>query len=1023
MIDPRRIAPTHADLFIERYERLRGWALQLTERDQERAEDLLHDAFIQFTLCHPDLQSIRDLDSYLFVALRNLHLSQMRRATRTTARELSIVEYDSAELGLWAVDARDQIKTQDELRTVCHYACMRKKTAKAGSVLILRFFHGYYPEEVARVLRISRPAVKDRLRQARAEARLYLVDSDRLNLMYSDGAVEHPRADVGRISSDLLRELRQMIFDSREGDCFSSDELKELYSSDNEKGLGSSVVAHLVSCAKCLDEVNKLLGLPLLSERYATDMTGKDTRKKGGPGGGFSGRGGSGVKASLSRYLSRAQQVYRHEPKELCIAVNGYLQGTQKINSEHSELTLVIDMAEQIGFVEVFSELGIRLLLLNVDPMPAGATRQEARVELSEGRTLDATLSFGGAWPMLHVAYHNPLTVGAEAVESGVRLETGTLRGASPAGEIDPGVGLTRRVNGWAEEQSGAPASPDWPSRFRAWLRDGLRGPDWKLLLRPGFVTAIFAVLLTAALLIVWRSKPAVPLTAADLLQRASRAEEAAMSRPDAVIHRTLQIEERRGSVDGEILKRQRVEIWQSAARNVTARRLYDDRGTLVAGEWTRSDNVSTLYHHGTKPRLQIHNPQSAIRNLDDVWQLSLSAEEFSTLFGSDAARVEERPNEYVISLENSASSARTSLPSAVKSATLILGRDDLHAVEQTLVVEGDGEVRAYRIRETSFERRPLNAVAPAVFEPETELLGELELKKKGEAARSANVLTPSSQPSAPAILATPELEVEVLRLLNTAGGDLSDQVSVTRTPDGRLRVEGTVETARRKTEIVRALASVSKHPAVSIAVETVAEAEQRQTAAAKGSSGTIELQQVEIATTKLPVESELRRYFAGRGLSPDQLDQEMSRFANRVMHRSLQMRLYARILKQTLNRFSSDDLRALTPEARQKLMALIREQAGNLQREASTLGNELQPIVPGAATVSGAEPFETATDAELLRAVNRLGELVAQTDEGVRVSFSVSSERTGSAPVKDAQFWRALKNVESLAAKIGKNQ
>jgi DNA-directed RNA polymerase specialized sigma24 family protein len=68
MLNPQKAATAiHAESFIQRYERLHGWALQLTERDHERAEDLLHDAFIQFTLSRPDLASIDDLDSYLYV--------------------------------------------------------------------------------------------------------------------------------------------------------------------------------------------------------------------------------------------------------------------------------------------------------------------------------------------------------------------------------------------------------------------------------------------------------------------------------------------------------------------------------------------------------------------------------------------------------------------------------------------------------------------------------------------------------------------------------------------------------------------------------------------------------------------------------------------------------------------------------------------------------------------------------------------------------------------------------------------
>ncbi len=140
---------SHEDLFVARFERLLGWAMQLAEGDRTQAEDLAQDAFIQFTALRPDLKAIRNLDGYLYEVLRNLHLSRIRRATRNRLQQLSIVEYDSAETGLLKLDPRDQLKARDELRAVCRYACARKETSKAGSVLILRFFHGYYPRSQA----------------------------------------------------------------------------------------------------------------------------------------------------------------------------------------------------------------------------------------------------------------------------------------------------------------------------------------------------------------------------------------------------------------------------------------------------------------------------------------------------------------------------------------------------------------------------------------------------------------------------------------------------------------------------------------------------------------------------------------------------------------------------------------------------------------------------------------------------------------------------------------------------------
>lgn len=136
---------------MERYERMLAWSLQLTSYDRELAEDLLHDLFIQFTVRGPDPDLIENLDGYLYVTLRNLHIAGQRRAYRNRLVQLSVIEYDSALLGLSTIDFRDQLVAQDDLRRVCLYACSRKENAKIASILILRFFHGYYPDEIIQV--------------------------------------------------------------------------------------------------------------------------------------------------------------------------------------------------------------------------------------------------------------------------------------------------------------------------------------------------------------------------------------------------------------------------------------------------------------------------------------------------------------------------------------------------------------------------------------------------------------------------------------------------------------------------------------------------------------------------------------------------------------------------------------------------------------------------------------------------------------------------------------------------------
>src|SRR6266498_2731500 len=221
MLKRRAIAPlvNHEDLFIQRYRWLLDWALRLTEHDRQQAEDLVHDAFVQFIISRPSLERIQqNIDGYLYTMLRNLHVSELRRANRireavTPLSEFSLTDYDSVESGLRVLEeltnAQVQSQIRHQLQRLCHYACIRKNSSKAGSVLLLRFFHGYYPEEIARVLRTSRQAVEDRLRSARTEARVFLEDPASLSFM--SGRISSPpqQSTVANRAEDFMAELRR----------------------------------------------------------------------------------------------------------------------------------------------------------------------------------------------------------------------------------------------------------------------------------------------------------------------------------------------------------------------------------------------------------------------------------------------------------------------------------------------------------------------------------------------------------------------------------------------------------------------------------------------------------------------------------------------------------------------------------------------------------------------------------------------------------------------------------------------
>lgn len=1024
MLIPWKASPDldHETLFLERYGRIRGWLLQLTDHDHELTEDLLHDAFIQFTFTRPDINSIQNLDGYLYALARNLHISQLRRTAHARFEQLSIVDYDSSEIGLRMVDPRDQIQVQDELRRVCRYACVRKETAWVASVLILRFFHGYYPSEIAQVLKNSRQSVDVLLRSARREVKAYLANPNCLSFMKGNPTTTVVRdaqtARTARTSqpsstpsaNDLLGELRAMIFDSRRGDCLPRKRLQVFYRVSSSEQFRCEELAHVVSCEKCLDEVNVLLNLSLLSARHPASSLGKDSRPKGesgGPGGDGPG-GAAGGETSPREFIHknrrRSRDTFEHRPQELHIAVNGFTLGSQRINSKLSEQTLDINLPEQISFVEVFSEQKIRLLFTNVEAPPGGSLRQPVRVELSDGRTLDLTLKFRSPWPTLYVAYHDPTYSEAEAAEIEAAAQDATAALPFPQ-QLPP-----KRFHKTSAR-----------NRFSRLIQKEWRRFNPKVFLRPGAVTAAFAAVLIAALLIFQMPVATPTVTAAELLRRSTVAEDATARQSGTVLHRTLNLEER--SQAGDVIARRRVEVWHSTGKGVTARRLYDERDRLVAGEWRKADGARTLYRRGAKPREESANkkPDALPVNLDDAWQTEPSAKDFTALIRrADLARVEELPVGYVISYTGAPADSDYGL---VK-ARLTLARGDLRPVAQTLVVRlTESETREFRFIEASFEKQPVKSVAPAIFDPEPELFEDVKNEggrmKKPEGKAKTDSIHSSPPTSPPSEVASARLEIEVLNLLAAVGADLGEEVSVRRTTDAPLRVEAVVETERRKQEILTALHPVTNNSAVKIHVETAAEAIKRIQQARPPAIANV-VRNVEPTSNAIPVDREVRRYLADQATPNERINEEVSRFANRTLKRSQQAVLHVWALRALTKRFSVEDLRTLDKGAREKWLAMIRKHAGQFQRETMMLRNDLSPVFDVAQSATATEGDSNITDtADLIRAVAQLVELGSANDAAIQSAFNISANTPDSSAIKTTQFWRALVSAEQLAAKI----
>jgi hypothetical protein len=359
----------------------------------------------------------------------------------------------------------------------------------------------------------------------------------------------------------------------------------------------------------------------------------------------------------------------------------------------------------------------------------------------------------------------------------------------------------------------------------------------------------------------------------------------------------------------------------------------------------------------------------------------------------SENISVEEKPSVYVLNYQSNHGQGSPRLVNA----SLTLRRPDLHAIEQTLRVEEDGEVRDYRFIETVFERRPIDSIQAAVFDIDATL-----------APRTIR-LNPVAASAGVTQLA---LQLQLLERLDSMNALLADQFQVKRDEDGVLVVEGTVATPERKSEILKAIGSLARAPGLRLAITTVAEAESQQSGPVR-----LQVQSVEVNAEPEPGNSELRRYFAAKtDLTPGQVDDQILRFSNNALQHIAQAQLHALALRQLTEAFSADELRAGPAEARQQWSGLVRRHAAAAQREFAVLREELAPVFDVPAS---GQPHIQPHDIEVRSAAAHLAELSARIERVMWKALATSAGETSTAQLKGSLFWDWLKGAEQLASQL----
>jgi len=498
--------------------------------------------------------------------------------------------------------------------------------------------------------------------------------------------------------------------------------------------------------------------------------------------------------------------------------------------------------------------------------------------------------------------------------------------------------------------------------------------------------TSIFIV---AALVLLHHSRPSQ--SPADLLQRAYQRAAAEIAPKDLVRH-TIRIQQIGGS--GQTVREDSVEEWASGDAQNRARRLYNHDGTLVAAEITHGGRTK-FYDKLKEGQIAQLNP--AHLRVQDVWQITPSAKQFQELIAPDQpSAIQQVSDRYSIIYQRPTNDG----PGLVE-ATLVLRRKDLHSVEEDLVLRSDGEVHRVRLIESSYERIVPSRVQKDVFAPDKEL----------SEVGSRNFSRERSLSSAEPIEVRPARIIRTLYLLSLVGADMNGETTVQSTAHGTLRITGTIATAVRRDEILRALNPLLAEGGVEIRLLT---ADQLHISG-KGKQGKQTIEIVEPTEGAIPVDHQLRQFLKEHGTPPDQMESAMQRFSRQVLVNADEVQQHAWALDRIAKRFTPTELSSLSPEARSEWIRIVDLHSSALLRGVQTIRTELAYFAPSH-QIDEAEAEAITNIKELTNAGDQLLNLSRSSDRILASAFTLSASPGESDVLNKLDFWRSLERLEALA-------
>jgi hypothetical protein len=297
----------------------------------------------------------------------------------------------------------------------------------------------------------------------------------------------------------------------------------------------------------------------------------------------------------------------------------------------------------------------------------------------------------------------------------------------------------------------------------------------------------------------------------------------------------------------------------------------------------------------------------------------------------------------------------------SIISAELTVRRQDLHPVQQRLQVQASNGTETYELTEQDFQIMTLSSLPPSVF---------------SDAAVATPIPVPLSasapKPVVPSELELLEAETQARYALHQLESCLGEPIEVVRSRPEGVGVRGLVSSSQRKEELTAVLKTLTL---LKLSIQTVDEAMNnasgalpKRNATGAPSTGTLEEKTTKFEDGRLPIQSQLERYFSqletSSGKSGAAVHLQVAELSKQAVSLWERVMADAWALRRIAESDVAENAARLRPLHQTLLRKMARDHIQGLAREVSQAKEALSPIL-ASLSFEEAVPSETKSAGE----------------------------------------------------------